>query len=56
VAEHDIVGPPAELPGYFPAAPDVSVDVVLGAYHNSNVAPAGQLLWDRIDRWARGRP
>jgi pimeloyl-ACP methyl ester carboxylesterase len=56
VAEHDIVGPPAELPGYFPAAPDVAVDVVPGAYHNSNVAPARHLLWDRVAGWARGVP
>ena len=52
VGEHDIVGSPAELPGYFPASPDVQVEVVPGAYHNTNVAPSRQLLWDRIARWA----
>jgi pimeloyl-ACP methyl ester carboxylesterase len=54
VGEHDIVGPPAELPGYFPASTDVQIEVVPGAYHNINVAPARQLLWGRIARWARG--
>jgi pimeloyl-ACP methyl ester carboxylesterase len=52
VAEHDIVGPSAELAGYFPASPDIEVDVIPGAYHNSNVAPARHRLWDRIARWA----
>jgi pimeloyl-ACP methyl ester carboxylesterase len=56
VGEHDIVGPPAELPGYFPASTDVQVEVVPGAYHNTNVAPSRQLLWDRIARWARAVP
>jgi alpha-beta hydrolase superfamily lysophospholipase len=56
VAEHDIVGPPAELPGYFPASPDVVVSAFPCAYHNSNVAPSRQLLWNRIAAWARGVP
>jgi pimeloyl-ACP methyl ester carboxylesterase len=53
VGEYDIVGRPEELPGYFPASPGVSVEVIPGAYHNSNVAPGRQLLWDRIARWAQ---
>jgi alpha-beta hydrolase superfamily lysophospholipase len=53
VGEHDIVGPSAELAGYFPASPAVEVKVIPGAYHNSNVAPARQQLWDRIASWAR---
>lgn len=56
VGEHDITGPPAELPGYFPASSDVRVDVMPDGYHNSNVAPARQHLWDRIARWAREVP
>jgi pimeloyl-ACP methyl ester carboxylesterase len=53
VGEHDITGPAAELPGYFPAGADVQVDVVPDAYHNSNVAPTRCVLWDRLARWAR---
>jgi pimeloyl-ACP methyl ester carboxylesterase len=53
VGEHDIVGPPAELPGYFRASTDVQVEIVPGAYHNANVAPAREVLWERIARWAR---
>jgi pimeloyl-ACP methyl ester carboxylesterase len=56
VGEHDIVGPTDELAGYLPASPDVEVEVVAGAYHNSNVAPARQILWDRVASWARGVP
>lgn len=53
-AEHDIVGPPEELPGYLPASPDVALQIVPDAYHDSNVAPTRHLLWDRIARWAHG--
>ena len=53
VGEHDIVGPSSELAGYFPASPDLEVEVIPGTYHNSNVAPARELLWDRVATWAR---
>jgi alpha-beta hydrolase superfamily lysophospholipase len=56
VGEHDIVGPAGELAGYFPASPDVEVQVLPGAYHNSKVAPDRQLLWDKLARWARTVP
>jgi pimeloyl-ACP methyl ester carboxylesterase len=56
VAENDIVGPPDELPGYFPASPAVALQIVPDAHHNSNVAPTRHLLWDRIAHWARTVP
>jgi pimeloyl-ACP methyl ester carboxylesterase len=56
VAENDIVGPPHEVPGYFPASPDVTLHVVRQAFHNSNIAPTRQALWDRIAAWTRTLP
>ncbi|MBL7496403.1 alpha/beta hydrolase [Frankia sp. CNm7] len=52
LAEHDIAGPPREAPGYLPGCPDVTLHVLAGAYHNSNVAPGRAELWDRIVDWA----
>ncbi len=43
-AEHDSFGPAGELAGYLPASPDVEVQVLPRAYHNSNVAPERQTV------------
>ncbi|WP_277872743.1 alpha/beta fold hydrolase [Frankia sp. CcI49] len=51
VGDHDIVGPPHEIPGHFPGSRDVTVFVLQDAYHNSNIAPNRHLLWDRIRDW-----
>jgi alpha-beta hydrolase superfamily lysophospholipase len=53
IAEHDIVGPPQGAPSAVSASPDVTVHVVAGAFHNSNVASMRYELWDRIATWAR---
>jgi pimeloyl-ACP methyl ester carboxylesterase len=54
IGEHDIVGPPREAPAYLTGAADITLYVLAGAYHNSNVAPGRTLLWDRLARWASG--
>jgi pimeloyl-ACP methyl ester carboxylesterase len=51
VGEHDIVGPTDRLADDLPAAQPVTVAVIPGAAHNSNVAPTRQLLWDRLADW-----
>ena len=51
VAEHDIVGPPHEASTYFPSSRDVTLHVVAGAFHNSNIAPERVTMWDRIGDW-----
>lgn len=52
IAEHDIVGPPREAPAYLTGADDITLYVLPGAYHNSNVAPTRALLWDHLAAWA----
>jgi hypothetical protein len=52
VAEHDIVGPPPAAPGYLTGTDDITLYVLAGAYHNSNLAPARARLWDRLAVWA----
>jgi alpha-beta hydrolase superfamily lysophospholipase len=56
IAEHDIVGPTHEAPGYLPGSPDVTLHVLPGAFHNSNVATGRERLWDRIALWATTVP
>ena len=51
--EHDIVGATHLIAEDFRSVTDLTVFVLPGAGHNHNVAPTRQLLWDRIDRWAR---
>ena len=50
VAEMDITGDPADLPGHLPNA-SVDVYVQPGAGHNSNVAPTRSVLWDAVADW-----
>jgi len=50
VAEMDITGDPADLPGHLPNA-GVDVYVQPGAGHNSNVAPTRSALWDAVADW-----
>jgi pimeloyl-ACP methyl ester carboxylesterase len=52
IAEHDIVGPPHAAPAYLPGAADITLYVLARAYHNSNVAPTRDRLWDRLASWA----
>lgn len=53
VGDQDITGDPHLIAEDFPSATDFTLFVVPGAGHNHNVARTRQLLWDRIDRWAR---
>ena len=58
VGEHDITGPPLEIPPQLPACRDLTLFVVPGAGHNHNVAANRAQLWDRLASWAgamRGR-
>ena len=52
VAEHDIVGPPHEAPRWLAGSGDVTLHVLPGAFHNSNVAGRRTELWDRIAEWS----
>jgi alpha-beta hydrolase superfamily lysophospholipase len=56
IAEHDIAGPPREAPAYLTGAADITLYVLAGAYHNSNVAPTRTRLWDRLAAWASVLP
>jgi alpha-beta hydrolase superfamily lysophospholipase len=56
VGEHDITGAPHELPRWFTGSADVTVFVLAGAFHNSNVATRRHELWDRIITWVRTVP
>lgn len=56
IAEHDIAGPPHEAPSYLTGTTDVTLHVLPGAFHNSNVAPRRRELWDRLALWARTVP
>lgn len=53
LAEHDIVGPPHEAPRWMTGSRDVTLHVLAGAFHNSNLAERRHELWDRIGTWAR---
>lgn len=55
IAEHDIVGPPDEAPGYFPAA-EVTLRIAESAHHNSNVAPTRTDIWNHLAQWAGELP
>lgn len=56
IAEHDITGPPHQAPSYLTGTTDVTLHVVRGAFHNSNVADRRGELWDRLALWARTVP
>ena len=53
VGEHDIAGDPHGIPAFFIGSNDVSLFVLPAAGHNHNVAPAREVLWDRLATWAR---
>jgi pimeloyl-ACP methyl ester carboxylesterase len=53
VGEHDIAGPPHRVPASFTGCGDVTLYVLGGAGHNSNVHADREVLWDRIVRWLR---
>jgi pimeloyl-ACP methyl ester carboxylesterase len=52
VGEHDITGPPREIPPQLPACRDMTLFVLPGAGHNHNVAAERARLWDRLASWA----
>jgi pimeloyl-ACP methyl ester carboxylesterase len=56
VGEHDITGPPHEVPTYFTSSNDVTLHVLRGAFHNSNAAPNRREQWDRFIVWANTVP
>jgi hypothetical protein len=56
IAEHDITGPPHEAPSHLTGTTDVTLHVVRGGFHNSNVADRRVELWDRLALWARTVP
>ena len=56
VAEHDITGPPHEAPTHLTGTTDLTLHVLGGAFHNSNVAARRTELWDRLVLWARTVP
>jgi len=51
LGEHDIVGDPFGVPALFTGSADVSRFVLAGTGHNHNVAPAREVLWDRLATW-----
>ena len=53
LAEHDIAGPSHDIPRDFPSSRDVTLFLLSGAGHNSNVAPNRHELWNRMHGWAR---
>lgn len=53
VAEHDITGPPHDIPRHFTGARDVTLHVLPGAFHNAAVAPRRAEQWDRLADWLR---
>jgi pimeloyl-ACP methyl ester carboxylesterase len=53
LGEHDIAGAPHAVPGSFTGCRDITVFVLPGAGHNSNVHPDREVLWDRVVRWLR---
>jgi pimeloyl-ACP methyl ester carboxylesterase len=53
LAEHDIAGPPHEAPRWLTGTTDLTLHVLAGAHHNSNVAARRQEQWRRIAAWCR---
>jgi pimeloyl-ACP methyl ester carboxylesterase len=54
VGDHDIVGDPHSIPACFTGCHDFTLFVLSGAGHNQNVAPAREVLWDRLATWIVG--
>jgi pimeloyl-ACP methyl ester carboxylesterase len=52
LGEHDIAGDPHGIPAYFRGCHDLTLFVLAATGHNHNVAPAREVLWDRLARWA----
>jgi pimeloyl-ACP methyl ester carboxylesterase len=52
LGEHDIAGDPHGIPAYFGGCHDFTLFVLAATGHNHNVAPAREVLWDRLARWA----
>lgn len=53
MAEFDIGGAPHDAPRWLTGSRDVTLHVLPGAFHNSNVAERRTEQWDRIAEWAR---
>jgi ketosteroid isomerase-like protein len=53
VGELDIAGPSHGIPADFPNSKDVSLFVLPGAGHNTNVSSNRSELWDRLLGWVR---
>ncbi|MCW2547993.1 MAG: hypothetical protein JWN96_2453 [Mycobacterium sp.] len=53
VGEFDIAGPSHGIPADFPNSKDVSLFVLPGAGHNTNVSSNRSELWDRLLGWVR---
>jgi pimeloyl-ACP methyl ester carboxylesterase len=51
VGEHDIAGPPREIPAAFTGSNDITLFVLPGAGHNHNVHADRAVLWDRAVAW-----
>jgi len=51
LGEHDIAGDPHGIPAFFTGTNDVTLFVLPGTGHNHNVAPAREVLWDRLATW-----
>ena len=56
VGQHDIGGPPHQIPAVFTGSSDVTLYVLANAGHNHNVAPNRRELWDRVIAWTRQLP
>jgi pimeloyl-ACP methyl ester carboxylesterase len=56
VGEHDITGPPHDVPRWLTGSRDVTLHVLEGAHHNANVSPRRTELWDRVVTWVRTVP
>ncbi len=55
LGEHDIAGDPHGIPAFFPRCTDLTLFVLAATGHNHNVAPAREVLWDRLGAWADRR-
>lgn len=56
VGQHDIGGPPHQIPAVFTGSTDVTLYVLADAGHNHNVAPNRHALWDRVIAWMQQLP
>jgi pimeloyl-ACP methyl ester carboxylesterase len=56
VGEHDMTGPPQEIPAAFPASPAVTLEIYPGTGHSHFLFPARRQLFEQLGRWCAALP